>query len=596
MLQIHQFSTGIKADRDSQGRWISRGFTGQYMNLTLPQIPETVQRSIRNKEFAVAEGAYSDDPAIVVRVVPGDESESDWSVVATVTRGRDEYERPFSAYRYFLCEGAENLWRLLEWMESQSSVPVFEPFEPVRVISFSPRSAGKPNVNVAPLRALIDDRSTPSILQPGSITLGKPLCLQMMNQLAMERGGQQLMAWALNVEALEQPRRFAVVQVASERAGELIRRTIAMTPQAIAEPVGDDQAIKSAIKSLTGGSLVKPDAVQVIVEAMANPKITAGYWQEVFDGQGAAKAVKQRLFSPQMVRLLTLRSLVTPHALPEFLIWLNPQLESKKQGEHCEASLEFQNSFYQQLPRSFANNFEQHVKTGVEELLFQVMKKKVSIDAATWSLIEKGSFWSKHKLVTNVSQDLTRLRQPTGNSSHFQNSLNYGDNIWKSLRNGYNLSSYEPLAVLFGSMAYRISPTECSKISAYFYQASMGKVPDEVFDRAFSKKAWKSVVFGMEVEKELTLPEKVWDFLSRYGVFILIPLILGGGGWLAFDVWSSFKNPPDPSSSDVQTSKDDPSERDPGSEAPSTSTVEGIRSIRTGRAGKAGTPSGYLAS
>jgi len=575
MIQIHQFSTGIKADKDSQGRWISRGFTGRFMNLTLPQVPEAVQRSIRNKEFAVAEGAYSDDPALVARVVLGDNSDGSvpgWSVVATVTRGRDEYERPFSAYRYFLCEGTEDLWQLLDWLEQPPSIPVFDPFEAVQKIRFTPRSA-KPKVDLSRWLTEESDRALPVILPPGQIQLGMPRCLQTINQLAVQKGGD-LAAWALNVEALEQPHRFAVVQVASERAGELLRKAIAMTSLAIVEPVGDEQAIKSAIKSLTSGSLVKPDAVQVIVEAMANPKITVAYWQEVFDGQGAGKALKQKLFSPQMVRLLTLRALIVPQALPEFLIWLNPQLGAKKQGDHCETSLEFQSIFYQQFPKDFLSNFEQHIKIGVEELLLQVMKSKVPIDAATWSLIVRGSFWSKHKLVANIGQDLTSIRQSTSKRSQSQNTLSYGDDIWKALRSGYNLGVYEPLAVLFRSMAERISPMECSKISAYFYQTSIGKVPDEVFIKAFPRGGGKSVAFGMEVEKEVTLPEKVLYFLYSYGVFILIPLILGGGGWMALDIWSSLKKPSADLPPNIRISTNNASERDLGAEVSSDLTVE----------------------
>ena len=87
-IEIHEFSTGIRPETTSDGGWVSRGFTGQYMNMTRESIPDVVERSIRNREFALTEGASSNSPAIIGRVVGIDENV--WSVVAVVTRGRDD--------------------------------------------------------------------------------------------------------------------------------------------------------------------------------------------------------------------------------------------------------------------------------------------------------------------------------------------------------------------------------------------------------------------------------------------------------------------------------------------------------------------------
>lgn len=102
-IKIHEFSTGIRPERTAEGGWVSRGFTGQYMNITLASVPPAVERSIANREFAVTEGASSDRPAIIGRVVGS--GEDAWSVVAVVTRGRDEIGRSLSVYRYFLSQG-----------------------------------------------------------------------------------------------------------------------------------------------------------------------------------------------------------------------------------------------------------------------------------------------------------------------------------------------------------------------------------------------------------------------------------------------------------------------------------------------------------
>lgn len=92
MTEIHEFSTGIRYQLNSDGSWVSLGFTGQYINVTIDEIPLCVIRSIANKKFAVSEGASSEKPAIIGRVVVEDE-DGYWSVVALVTKGWDEKGR-----------------------------------------------------------------------------------------------------------------------------------------------------------------------------------------------------------------------------------------------------------------------------------------------------------------------------------------------------------------------------------------------------------------------------------------------------------------------------------------------------------------------
>ncbi len=53
IIQIHEFSTGIRPQINPDGSWVSLGFTGQYMNATIQPIPYAVQRAIANKEFAI---------------------------------------------------------------------------------------------------------------------------------------------------------------------------------------------------------------------------------------------------------------------------------------------------------------------------------------------------------------------------------------------------------------------------------------------------------------------------------------------------------------------------------------------------------------
>ena len=89
--EIHEFSTGIHFEQQGNS-WIWIGFTIKYMNSTMgEEIPKVVERSIANEEFALAEGSSTEKPAIIARILGS--GNDIWSVIAVVTRGRDEVGR-----------------------------------------------------------------------------------------------------------------------------------------------------------------------------------------------------------------------------------------------------------------------------------------------------------------------------------------------------------------------------------------------------------------------------------------------------------------------------------------------------------------------
>lgn len=356
-IQIHEFSTGIRPQINADGSWVSLGFTGQYMNVTINQIPHAVERSIANKEFAVAEGAFSDQPAVIGRVVL-DSGNSDWSVVAVVSRGQDEKGRSASFYRYFLCEGQDNLSNIIEWMEEyerkNQCKPVFNPSETKVLGQATPFNAQ--NTLYPPRELLQNSTSTPIIIHSD-----KQYSLQQINASADALANGQPVAWAFNAEALEKPLSFIVIQAASDRAYQILQRAAANTPKVQTPIVVDEQALKSAIKSLMGSSTVKPEVVGIIAEALSNKQVNQQYWENLFDGQGARNAISQKIYSPQMVRLLTLRTLVIPQKLGEYLDWLDIKDNANKRdlNSNITCSLEFQSNLIPSLPESsiIQNNF-----------------------------------------------------------------------------------------------------------------------------------------------------------------------------------------------------------------------------------------------
>jgi hypothetical protein len=538
-IAIHEFSTGIHPQQTPDG-WVSRGFTGQYMNRTLHQIPEVVERAIANREFAVTEGFSGDRPAIIGRVV-GSEAEA-WSVMAVVTRGRDEKGRSLSVYRYFLCEGSQKLWQILAWWESRR-YPSFNPFDP--------KFIGKPDLYVAP------HQNNVNLPQLGTLPLNTPdpilyppqpddsqniNSLQWINILAIKKANttKQSVSWAWNVEALEQPRRFQVILPASDRAYQILQRAIANTPLKLAPAVVDEEAIKSAIRSLMNSSQMKSEAVVAIVQAVMNEKISSDYWHTLFDGQGSKTAIIQKIYSPQMVQLVTLRAMVIPETLPEFLGWLNFKGGNKKLDEKQNLSLNFQSELIR-------NQFPPDKLTaGMKLILPKLLNKEIAPEAVRWLLAEPKSAWSSclDRFIEDIEDDLKLIsdsRNPSQGQDPSRSDLktkNFkcGNEIWKLLINQLNFINYARSSSRkykhdfqkYKSFAELFKLIENYPLSAYFYQVSDGIVSETIFIRAFNSRDYSRSYLGLNIERKVSLNEKLFNFIKNQSSnnLLLMPLIL----------------------------------------------------------------------
>lgn len=229
-IHIHEFSTGILVDgTGGAGEWRSRGFSGEYMNSTLAKIPTPVQLAIKNREFAVSEGASSQNPAIIGREV--EYHGEAWSVIAVVTRGMDERGRGASLYRYFLCQERGKLPDLVSWY-MKNGMPTFNPSDHKQVDWFTEYDDTGTQINdyIPPELDGIWEGKTPIIItqkQP-------PYTALIIHKIASKTDParyNELISWACNVEALEKPNRFLVIHPASKKAEETIRATINSIPQ-----------------------------------------------------------------------------------------------------------------------------------------------------------------------------------------------------------------------------------------------------------------------------------------------------------------------------------------------------------------------------
>jgi hypothetical protein len=593
-LYIHEFSTGINPDGTSES-WISRGFTGQYMNSTLPEIPYNVERSIANDEFKVAESVDKDTPSMVGRVVLASGGANDWAVIAVITRGKDEYVRSLTVTRYFLAEGADSLSRIVAWLDfraKQGRLPVYNPFE-IKVV-------GQPNISTASIvktrvtsdiETRLKNSSNPLIVSPDSYSF--PVLDSLVCTKAELTG--QPASWAYNVEALERPERFQIILPASDRALTLIQQALATKPKEQAASAIDEKALKQAIKGLADNPTVKAEQWQtfvenifVVVTAFPDPDKASDYWQRLFDGQGASNAIKQGIYTQPMIRLLTLRAIALPDTLPNFLQWLQVGT-GKKDKSYGEISLEFQKNLQNLLEKNAKDNLAKFLFKGVRYLI-EAMTKGFPSEVAAWLFLYSNnsqSLWySFGKQISDEFEgDLKVIGMRSGSSKILKISGNGWDEIWKDIRQRWKTSlecsdgKYISLADFFNLLGKY-------KISAHFYQLSYGEVPREIFTNAFKLKGVIESDYGLKLrqqgyneqgERILTFP-----IVAAIAVFMFASGVVGGifiGGKITSKVdryQPEIQSTTDKSNTDLPTSPTPYPRNSSQQESPATNLYESV--------------------
>jgi hypothetical protein len=328
--------------------------------------------------------------------------------------------------------------------------------------------------------------------------------------------------------------------------------------------MNSETSLRPAIRKLIHSSQVKPEAVRVIVEELENENVTAEDWETLFNKEGAEIAIKQKIYSPQLVRLITLRAIVIPETLPQFLAWLNMQ-EVKKPDQHQTISLEFQKDIGLLFPRP-----QEQLTKGINYLLMNLLNQQISVDCVYWLLTTDGSAWvyAQKEFITDVKYDLQLIDDySTGQlDQKFFNRLKSRKQIWATLisnwqgiqKGNHKSEEYQPLAELLA----RLKEYE---LAAYFYQVSQGNVANDLFYKMAYEKYLQIhphptnvpyqkyrnshiTVYGLQIKRKPTLVEfidHVLDFITLevdMKIRFVVPLsllILVSGWFIGAKSWES---------------------------------------------------------
>ena len=230
-----------------------------------------------------------------------------------------------------------------------------------------------------------------------------------------------------------------------------------------------------------------------------------------------------------MVRLLTLRAIIIPDTLPEYLEWFGIDGKNHiKEDNKQRVSLEFQGQLKKYISQ-LRPLIDESMKS-MKSVLEQILTGKISIPAFSWLLTAPKSLWSSYResLLQNVKKDLETIGTSFKSGvSPPEPSFLCGDLIWKGLQGWWlkpssRFSYYQPFADLFESLGDY-------QLASYFYQVSKGVVPNHIFRRAF-KNPDKFELWGLRLYRQVTWDEhliNLINLLTKYSlklapIFIIV--------------------------------------------------------------------------
>ena len=530
IIHIHEFSTGILVDgTGGAGEWRSRGFSGEYMNSTLATIPTPVQLAIKNREFAVSEGASSQNPAIIGREVEYDGEA--WSVIAVVTRGMDERGRGASLYRYFLCEGKEKLPDLLCWY-TRNGKPTFNPSDYKQVGQFTEYDDTGTQINdyIPPELDEIWEGKTPIIITQNNLQTPYPAL--MIHKIASKTDParcKELISWACNVEALEQPNRFLVIYPASKKAEETIRARINSVPQ-LAPAIPEETLIKNAIRnSCRTGNF--QENLAPIENALNNPKIQQDYttfWNSIFEGQGSKDAYEQQIYDGFKVRLLTLQAIICPEKLPDFVAWI-----MKKEKDYYPISQSFQGEIVKAInpqgdgsitsPTIFSK-----ITQGINILILKVIDQPELIGDTVRLLSDKKGLWGRIYKDDTSKKLKKSLKERKLDDAPWQEIKDNLSRVWDSRFDpSEKTQKYIHLAHLFDKLEE--GPDKGYSLTVFFYHLAQEKIPSDVYKR-HKLEGDEGNNFDIKVQRDIPWQELVFIQTKKIAMLLLSYLLKVKGG------------------------------------------------------------------
>ena len=227
IIEIHEFSTGVKV-QSSQVLWWVEDYTEEdFMNCTLEPIPDVVYQAIDEELLKIPcfpQNLPEKEKFVIIGREVKNKKEA-WSIIAVISKGINSEREEVLLYRYFIAQGLGKLTDLLAWFNTNNK-PAFNPFDR--------KSIGQPHLydnsntrhndalKLPQFQALLKEKN-PCLVIPHDLTC----TVIMINQLAERRKKKnKLIAWTYQIEAIYKPQTFQVIYPLNSNAENYLRKKV----------------------------------------------------------------------------------------------------------------------------------------------------------------------------------------------------------------------------------------------------------------------------------------------------------------------------------------------------------------------------------
>lgn len=269
------------------------------------------------------------------------------------------------------------------------------------------------------------------------------------------------------------------------------------------------QEINTAIKGLTRRVNLKNDHLFILENALANysvdtltnTPINNEIWQQFLNGNNTRLALQEKIYTAEMVRLLTLRAIILPETLPEYLDWL--QEGKSKNNEHYQYSVDFQINCGKILSENTPYLLGK-VTEGVRLIIIELVNKPHLLNMVIWLLKSGDGLWGKayqNDVRISLENLLAFIIHFPENTSNFQLFSNEEYQYIRQEKKAKIIRKYKVLGDLFAQLDDKSIP-----LSIFFYQLSCGKVPSKIYQKL---KPTPNKVFSLEIKEDINFIQKI---------------------------------------------------------------------------------------
>jgi hypothetical protein len=276
----------------------------------------------------------------------------------------------------------------------------------------------------------------------------------------------------------------------------------------------NQQQLKSAIKPIFTNSRLKENAIDKLVDLLTNYQINPQDWENCFINEGAESAIRMSVYAPAMARLLTLRAIILPHTLPEFLFYITRQTSANITNNCQEESLNFQKNLNELI--ELKKLLKLSLLEGIEIVLVKLMNREVEFSSVVFLLTESNIWVSQlNEYLLNNYEMFELIRQNQGKNVNYK--IWQKSYLWQPLVKYYQSLGktnkievfYQPFVNLLMTIGYQqivnqiTAPLISFRLAVYFSQISGGYVPQDLFEVAFPCNCLKNREFlGLKLNVE----------------------------------------------------------------------------------------------